>query len=347
MSDQADKPSKGTGPTIREVAKKAGVSIKTVSRMLSGAEGVRDETRRRIQKVMDGLEYYPSAAARSLRGQKTGLIAFITDSLTTTPDSFEIVKGVQTTCAREGRLLMIGETNGDAEALNRLVVEFRRQRPDAVLMASMSHTRIVVEHSFATCPLVLVNCFEADNRFLAVVPDDYGGALDATRRMLELGHRRIGHLGLDPETIATKLRLDGYVQAHREKGMPVDEALVCVDASQAEGSEFVQLPAIIDRMLNLPDPPTVLMCGNDKMALRTLLLLHAKGLHVPDDISLVGFDDYKVISENLLPQLTTVALPYFEMGVRAAELAMKPAHPKRILSPCRVVERDSTRAVGA
>jgi len=339
--------SRSSGPTIREVAQRAGVSIKTVSRMLSGHQGVRDETRKKIQKVMDGMEYYPSAAARSLRGQKTGLVALIADKLTMTPDSFEIVKGVQSACDRHGKLLMIGETAGNPEVFGRLVVEFRRQRPEAVITACIAPGEIAVEQTFSTCPLVLVNCFEREDRYSTILPDDRTGAFEVTKHVLELGHRRIGHLGLLPEMIATTLRLQGYIEAHNAMGVPVDDALIRIGASQPVADEFVILPDILKSLFALESPPTVLMCGNDKMALRTLMLLNQMGLRVPEDVSLVGFDDYQLISENVLPSLTTVSLPYFEMGVRATEVALEGGNAGRVLIPCRVVPRKSVRPINS
>lgn len=337
---------RGSAPTIREVAERAGVSIKTVSRMLSG-HGVRDETRQKIQKVMTGMEYYPSAAARSLRGQGTGLIALITDKLTTTPDSFEIVRGIHSACDRHGKLLMIGETNGSDEAFERLVTEFRRQRPDAVISATMSHRQVKVAQPFSTCPLVLVNCFENERRYPTVVPDDQAGAREATKFVLRRGHRRVAHLGLGPDLVATKLRLAGYRQAHQVLGIPVDEALIRVGASLPQTDEYADLSGILSALLQLQDPPTALMCGNDKMALRVFMLLHEMGRRVPDDISVMGFDDYHLIAETLHPTLSTVSLPYFDMGARAAELAANPGAPEVIAFPCPVVARESVKHLGA
>lgn len=338
--------SRGSGPTIREVAKQAGVSIKTVSRMLSGHEGVRDETRRKIQKVMDGMEYYPSAAARSLRGQGTGLVALITDKLTTTPDSFEIVKGVQAACRERGKLLMIGETGGDKEVFERLVIEFRRQRPEALIKAAICHGEIVVEQTFSTCPLILVNCFERDGKFPAVLPDDQGGARAATEYVIHLGHRRIGHLGLLPDMVATRLRREGYLDALRSAGIPIDERLIRLGGSLPTGYEFAELPGVIRSLLDVDPPPTVIMCGNDKMAMRALMILHQMGIRVPEELSLMGFDDYRLISEHLIPPLSTVSLPYFDMGVRATELALgRGAGAQPVLMKCPVVPRESVRSL--
>ena len=346
MSGEENKTTqRGSAPTIREVAKQAGVSIKTVSRMLSGHEGVRDETRRRIQEVMDGMEYYPSAAARSLRGQGTGLIALITDHLTTTPDSFEIVKGVQSACDKHGKLLLIGETSGQLDAFERLVTEFRRQRPEAVIRAVNAHGEVKVTQTFSTCPLVLVNCFESEARYATILPDDQGGALEATRLVIQRGHRRVAHLGLPSDMIATQLRLEGYLAAHRELQLPIDDQLIHVGASLPELDEFRILPQIIKTLLEMPDPPTVLMCGNDKMAMRALMILNQLGHRVPDDISLVGYDDYHLISENLIPQLSTVSLPYFEMGVRATEMAITKASHERVLMPCPFVSRETVKTL--
>ena len=330
-------------PTIREVAERAGVSVKTVSRVLSGHDSVREQTRARIEAVMAGMEYFPSAAARSLRGRRTGIVSLITDHLTTTPHSFELVKGVQSVCDERGALLMIGKTDDNPETFQRLVAEFRRHRTDAIIKATMHHRRVRIRGTFTTCPLVLVNCFEAENRYPSLVPDDRGGAYAATRFLLMKGHRRIAFLGLSPDMVATQLRGAGYRRALDEAGL-AEHTMVRQGTDDGPADEFRSLPQLLSDLLARPKPPTALFCGNDKMAMRTLMLLASMGVHVPRDISVVGFDDYRFISENVVPPLTTMSLPYYAMGARAAKLALDRAAAHRILIPCTLMERRSVAA---
>lgn len=330
--------------TIRSVAERAGVSVKTVSRVIGGHPNVSEATRSRVREVMAQMEYTPSAAARSLRGQHKGAVTIIADNLTTTPDSFEIVRGVREVTEREAHLLMIGETSGDRAVFATLLDEFRSQRSAAILKVTMSHQQVFVEQRVNQSPMVLVNCFEAYDRYPTVVPDDRGGSAAATSALLGLGHDRVALVGLLPDMVATRLRHHGYLEAHADAGVPVDDRLVRHAVSTTEADEFAPLADVLEELFALDEPPTAVMCGNDKMALRTLMWVQQRGHVVPDDVSVVGFDDYRLITENTLPRLSTVQLPYFEMGRHAAQLGLDRAAARRVLLPCTFVARDSTGA---
>lgn len=328
--------------TIREVAERAGVSVKTVSRVLSGGDGVRAETREHVERVMAQMDYHPSAAARSLRGHGTGFVALIADHLTTTPDSFDIVRGIEAGCEAAGKLLMIGEAGGSVEAMAALYQEFRRQRAEAIIFATMWHRPVSIPERMLHGNLTLVNCFDPEDRFPAFVPDDRGGARAATLRLLEQGHRRVAYLGLVEGMVATRERMDGYLDALESRGINEDASLVRYGAFDGSPDEFKSLPDLLTELAALPGAPTALLCGNDKMAMRVFNVLHSRGIQVPRDVSVVGYDDYKMISENLIPRLTTVAPPYYQMGVRAVEAALGEPIPGRHRLPCALVEREST-----
>ena len=327
--------------TIYDVARRAEVSVKTVSRALNSFSGIREETKTRIERAMDELDYHPSAAARSLRGRGTDIVAVVADNLTVAPDSFEIVKGVQSVCATRGKLLMIGEMKGRRHGLKLWIRNFLRQRAEAILVVTLAHRHIDVQQCSRNSPLVLINCFSDSARHSCVVPDDEGGAFSLATALLRQGHRRIAHLGLPPDMMAARLRAAGYRDAHRRFGLPVDERLIVSGFSQ-HADELHDLPRVLDALLSLSPPPTALMCGNDKMAMRALMLLRAGGVRVPEDISLAGFDDYRMLSQGLIPSLSTVALPYFDMGATGAAMALDGVTPQRVVMPCPLVLRDST-----
>ena len=330
--------------SISDVAKRAGVSVRTVSRILSGFEGVRPETRARVEKAMTELEYYPSAAARSLRGKKTGMISVIGDNLTTTPDAFEIVSGIQSQCEKSGMILMIGETGGNADNFDMLVDRFRRQQTDAIIYATMFLQEITIDRPFKRCRLVLVNCIDSNNNHPAIIPDDVTGGQAATNELLALGHRRIAYLSLFEDMTATQMRTRGYKRALLEAGIKFDPELVAVGVSDNADDEFEGLPKILERMFALEHPPTAVLCGNDKMAMRVYFLLRSKmKKRIPEDVSVVGYDDYRMIATNLVPPLTTVALPYFQMGVEAAKMAMSSEPESQVLKISgEVIRRQST-----
>ena len=309
--------------SIEDVAKRAAVSVKTVSRILSGYAGVRPETRRRVQRAIEELEYYPSAAARSLRGKKVATLGVIAENLTTTPDAFEIVAGIQAECNKHDTVMMIGETSGRASTFDALVQRFRQQRASAVIYATMFMQEVKIEHSFRFCPLILVNCVDSKRSYPAIVPNDQAGGRAAAAELLRLGHRRIAFIGLFEDMHATQQRKRGYLAALRKHGVDIDERLIRTGVSNTGDGEFSPLPGILEDLFRLTDPPTAILCGNDKMAMRVFFLLRrTMGKEIPRDVSVVGYDNYRLIAENLIPGLTTVSLPYFDMGAAAVRLAL-------------------------
>lgn len=307
--------------TIHDVAEKAGVSIKTVSRVLNDASSVSAKTRTRIEQAMQALDFAPSAAARMLRGVPTGLVAVIAEKLTTTPDSSEIIKGIQLVCEELGKMLIIGETGGRADVASRLVADMRARRVEAIIFATPFHREITLNQMLGQTPTVLANCFEAEPRYPQVVPDDEAGGHAAAAAVLRAGHRKIAFLQLIEGMVATRLRMQGFRRAMQEHGVEPHAAWLLHGATEAE-DEFAQLDTTIDGLVAAADRPSAILCGNDKMAMRVIFILQRRGLRVPEDVSVVGFDDFRLISEALDPGLTTVALPYREIGELAARRAL-------------------------
>jgi len=308
--------------SIKDVAAKANVSVKTVSRVLGGFEGVSDKTKDKVEAAMKALEFYPSAAAQSLRGQEKGIVCLITENLTTTPDSFDIIAGIQHECEKHSKLLMIGESGGNEQSFSRLVDDFRRQRAEAIIYATVYHREVNIKQSFNKCPLILVNCFESQLKHPTILPDDYKGAYKLTEELLNLGHTKIAYLTLFEDMPATPLRTLGFKDAHEAKGISVEEELIKIGVCADPEDEFAQLPDVLRDIMSRHERPTAICCGNDKMAMRVFMLIRQMGYKIPQTISIVGYDNYKLIAENLLPKLSTVSLPYFRMGQLAAQIAI-------------------------
>jgi len=309
--------------SIKDVAELANVSVKTVSRILSGYDGVSEKTRQKVKQAMQQLDYYPSAAAQALRGEQTEIISLITDNLTTTPDSYEIVAGIQDACTKHGQHLLIGEMAGCAKNFDRLVEDFRRHRSTAIIVATVFHRQIELAEKYSRSPLILVNCYQSTTLHPTLIPDDEQGGFDATQHLIRRGHRRIAMLRLYPEMTASALRLDGYRRAMQLHQLPIDEQYIRLGVSYPPADELEELPQTLAQLMALPNPPTAIICGNDKMAMRVYMILRGTmGYRIPEDISIVGYDNYKLICENLLPKLSTVSLPYFKMGHIATEIAL-------------------------
>lgn len=315
--------------TIYDVAKLAGVSPKTVSRVLNADAAVGDATRVAVQTAMTQMGYVPSNAARMMRSNKSGLVGLITGAISGVnapnqpnvpvglPDLF-IVQGIQQAIGQTDMTLMIADTGGRPDRVPRLIQTFLRHRVEGLIYVAEHHQRVTLPPIPKGTPMVLANCFDLIGT-PSVLPDDMRGQCDLVTRLIKAGHRRIAYLTLRSDVQATPLRTAGYKMALENAGIAYDPALVepCeLDEAQAETQ---LLWDTIDRMLCLDVPPTVLCCGNDKMALRVYGILRSRGVKVPDEISVAGYDNYRVISETLYPPLTTVDLPYAAMGVRAIQ----------------------------
>lgn len=327
----------GTIATIYDVARAAGVSPKTVSRVMNNDGPVSVATRQLVTAAMARLRYVPSSAARAMRSHRTNLVGLVTGAISGPqaagqasglPD-LQIVQGIQRALAEAGITLLISDTGGDIARVPQLVRTLGEHRVEGVFYVADRHMVVDLppvdgaDDGAGGRPdgLVLVNCFDAAGT-PCVLPADAEGQKGLVRALLAAGHRRIGYLALAEGTVAHRLRLDGYRAALAEAGLPFDPRLV-IDADRGGApEERAALDAAIGRMLALGAPPTVLCCGNDRLAVAVYGLLRARGIAVPEQMSVAGFDDYRVISETLYPRLTTMELPYARMGEAAARLML-------------------------
>jgi len=316
--------------TIYDVAKAAGVSAKTVSRVLNDDAPVGRETRKAVEAAMANLGYVPSNAARMMRSNKSGLIGVITGAISTAkeltirpaglPDLF-ILQGIQQLISQSGMTLMIADTDGRSDRVAPLVQTFLQHRVEGLIYIAEYHQKVDLPRMPVGTPLVLANCYD-DAGTPCILPDDRRGQHDLVARIVASGHRRIAYLTLQNNVAATPLRVEGYKAALAEAGIAYDPLLVQDCDLQDSESESQLLWDTIDQMLRLPDPPTTFCCGNDKMALKVYGILRSRGMKLPEEISVAGYDNYRVIAETLYPPLTTVELPYAAMGVRTAQRLM-------------------------
>lgn len=316
--------------TIYDVAKLAGVSPKTVSRVLNGDAPVNENTRTKVLEAIENLGYFPSQAARMMRSNRSGLIGLITGAITRSPETAEgtglpdlfIVQAIQREMAAQGKILMIADTGGNSDTIPTLARTFMQHRVEGLIYVADYHREIALDLPDLTCPFVLVNCFDRQGTE-AVLPDDRACQEVLVRGLIENGHERIGFLTLSPDMQATALRNQGYADAHRALGLTPDPDLVVCGLASGRDLASDQLTSALDRLLSLDAPPTVICCGNDEMAMRIYGILRTRGRRVPEDISVAGFDNYRAIAETLYPPLTTVELPYRQMGEEAAKTILR------------------------
>jgi len=317
--------------TIYDVARVAGVSPKTVSRVLNGDAPVKKHTREAVNKAIAELGYVPSTAARAMRSNKSGLVGLITGAISLSPNRSEnsglpdlyIVQGIQRAMEASGKTLLIADTGGRMDRVPQLIRTFEEHRVEGLLYVADHHRKVSLPQVSPSTKLVLVNCFD-DKDTPAVLPNDYQGQHNLVKSLIAKGHRRIAYLALSIQLVATGHRIAGYKDALAAAGIAFDPALlVPAEVDIAEGETGVQLLwDAIDRVLSLPVPPSVICFGNDRMAMRAYGILRSRGVALPDDLSVAGYDGHRLITDSLYPTLTSAELPYAAIGVRATELLL-------------------------
>lgn len=338
--------------TIYDVAKRAGVSTATVSKVLSNTPYVSEATRAKVLQAVAELGYVPSLAARGLTKARTYLLALVipytSDYLYSDPHLLELIRGIeQETKAREYQLLLstadrkiagARAVESAAEPYHRAV---RSQYADGVIVVASSAFGGETPPPLAQqLPTVGIGYHALGGRH-TVHSDDRSGAAAATRHLLSLGHRRIGVINAVPQITALVRRLEGHRLALAEAGVPWDPALmVWGDFSDDSGYRAVET------LLALPDRPSALFAFNDRMAMGAIKRLRDAGLRVPEDVAVVGFDDIPAAAL-FDPPLTTVRQPAQEMGATAARLLFdliegRPVDVEEVVLPTELVVRRSS-----
>ena len=314
-----------TTPTSWTVARAAGVSQSTVSRALRGDPRVREETRRRVDEAARRLGYVPNSLASSLVSRSTRTVAVIVSDLTNpffpsllTPIYDELqLMGYRVVLFTERTDIPTGQ-----ESLRRLL----DRSIDGVLVTTATlDSRFAVELQQRGLPMVLLNRYIDGLDVDRVISDNFGGAVTGGRHLLELGHRRIGVIRGPSNTSTSRDRMAGLLEALADHGIPQDPELV------REGSYSHQSGYQHTReLLRLPDPPTAIVCGNDVVAFGALDAALALGVRVPQDVSILGFDDIPMAAWEVF-QLSTLRQPIGDMARAAARmLAERIEHPADI-----------------
>lgn len=337
-------------PTIKDVARRAGVSIKTVSRVVNKDPAVRDSTREHVERVVAELGYTPDPAARSMRSNRTGVLGLVTDMIVTTPYSVDIISGVQDACAEAGMMMLIVNTRGDRTHTEHAIRTLVERKVEGIVYATMYLRAFDELPAAGDLPMVLVNCFMADGSVPSIVPDDYAGSYAATSHVIELGHRDIALLSVNPVIVAGERRGRGFRRALLDHGLNCTPDWVRAGQVFENGREVFVAVEATQRFLDGARRPTAIVCGTDAIAMRTYNAVRERGLRIPDDISIVGYDNFVMIAEALDPPLTSVALPYYDMGRTAVSWLRRLSHgdglaEPTLLMPCPLIRRASCRAL--
>jgi LacI family transcriptional regulator len=331
-------------PTLAEVARLAGVSATAVSLVVNdrAAGEVSEETRQRVLEAVATLGYRPNRAARGLRTRRSQTIGFVTDEIAVGPASGRTISGAHDVARSHGWMMYMVNTTRDPRALRAAIDDLLDRQVDAILFAVASSRRAAPPPEVSQVPTILVNCFPPGAGPPCVLPAEAAGGRAATDLVLAAGHRRIAYVAGMAGSWGTRQRLKGHRQALDRAGVPYDAALVSYGDFRTESGY-----ALTRALLGRRDRPTAILCGSDRMAVGAYLALSEAGLRVPHDMSVVGYDDQEELAADVHPALSTVHLPYYEMGTWAVQQLVAGAVaelPARTYCPCRVVSRSSVAA---
>lgn len=308
--------------TIQDIADAAGVGAGTVSRVLNGDPRVSDSTRKKVRSAIEQSNYRPSHVARHLRTQKSQTIGLVTDYIATTPFAGAMIKGAQDAAWEARKLLLVFNTGAHADMEQAAIEHMVDREVEAIVYAAMWHRAVELPRLASHVPVVLLDCYSEDRSLPSVVPDEVQGGYDATRVLANRGHKRIAFINIDLSISipAPTGRLAGYRAALADTGLEFDSSLVLTGNAQADGGYAATL-----KLMALPDPPTAIFCGNDRMAMGCYMALKELELSIPSDVAVVGFDNQSIIAKYLRPTLSTMALPHYAMGRWVVEYVLRTA----------------------
>ncbi|MFI9169408.1 LacI family DNA-binding transcriptional regulator [Streptomyces lincolnensis] len=347
MGDAEDKQRTTTGrSTSRDVARLAGVSHTAVSFVFNGrADGnLSPATQERIRQAAAQLGYRPDPVARGLRRSRTAVIGLVTDEIASTPFAGRLLRGAMETAWHSEHLVLTVDSGGDRAKEDAAVAELLDRRVDGIIYAAMSLRRVRVPEGLHRTHSVLANCLPEDDSLPSVVPAERAGGRTAARLLLDQGHRRIALVG-GHDDIASVERLRGFRDALRAEGITLPREWVVRTGGEIssgyEGATRILDGVPADRR------PTGIFCYNDRVAAGALHASTRLGITVPDELSVVGYDDQEHMAAFLTPPLTTVGLPHRAMGEAATRLLLDaiatgrtpPATVRRLACP--VITRSS------
>ena len=304
--------------TVKDVARRAGVSPMTVSRVLNGGDRVRADTRERVEAVIAELGYIPNRLAASFTRQKTGIVSLVVPDLGD-PFFMLVVRGAEDVTRRAGYRLFISNTRSELSREGQYVDDMIAQRVEGVVIAPVSdrssaHLKRLVRNDV---PFVLVDRSVTGVEADVVHGDSVAGASAIVEHLAALGHRRIGFIVESTEVSTARDRLAGYGDGLTKAGLEYAAELVVEATARIDGGRDG-----IDRLLRLPAPPTAVFAVNNLVAVGVVEELRSRGLRVPEDVALVCFDDVELASR-LDPFLTVMAQPAETFGRIATQLLLE------------------------
>jgi len=322
--------------TMKDVAEKAGVSTATVSRALMNPEKVSAATRQKVEQAVIAVGYASHGLTRNARRGDTQTILVIVPDICD-PFFSEIIRGVEVTAAQEGYLVLIGDcAHQNQQEKTFLDLLLTRQIDGMVLLGSQIPFDPVHEEQRNLPPMVMANEFAPEMALPTVHIDNLTAAFEAVNHLLQLGHRQIACIAGPEAMPLCQYRTQGYIQALRRSNLTVDPTyIVRGDFSFEAGAQALK------QLMALPQPPRALFCHSDMLALGAMNQAKRLGLRVPQDLSIVGFDDIE-LSRYCEPPLTTVTQPRYQIGREAMLLLLDELQGKRVNNGSRLLDAELT-----
>ncbi|CCJ77405.1 ribose operon transcriptional repressor RbsR [Cronobacter muytjensii] len=301
--------------TMKDVARLAGVSTSTVSHVINKDRFVSDAIRARVEDAVRTLNYAPSALARSLKLNQTRTIGMLITA-SSNPFYSELVRGVERSCFERGYSLVLCNTEGDEQRMNRNLETLLQKRVDGLLLlcTETHQPSPAIMTRYPAIPTVMMDWSPFDGDSDVIQDNSLLGGDIATRHLIEKGFTRIACVTGPLDKTPARQRLEGYRTAMRRAGLPVPEGYEVIgDFEFAGGLRAMQ------SLLALPEPPQAVFMGNDAMAVGAYQALYQAGLRIPQDIALVGYDDIE-LARYMTPPLTTIHQPKDELGELAIDV---------------------------
>lgn len=296
--------------TLKDVARRAGVSYQTVSKVLKNQIQVTPETRDRIQLAVEELDYRPDILARGLRSKRTYTIGFISEEIATTPYAVRMIQGAQDKAWELGYIILLINISGDTKMREAAFQAVHDRNVDGIVYATMYHHEVQHHDLLKKLPTVLLDCFVDDQSLPSVVPDEVTGGRVATEYLLSKGHQRIGVITTSESLPAKYGRLEGYRQALAKHNIPFDDQIIFNFPGSIPTGGYLGAKHILQQ----ENRPTAIFCYNDRMAMGAYDAIRKMGLRIPDDVAIIGYDNQELIAADIFPGLTTMELPHYKMG---------------------------------
>jgi len=333
--------------TIYDIAKQANVSAMTVSRVINNTGRISEKTRLKVKRVMDEMNYVPNAMARSLVLQQTKILSLLIADITN-PFYTTLARGAEDTAMRLGYKLLFGNSDENLDKEKEYVDMILSTRVDGVLFApagdaSDKHLETLIRHNI---PFVLIDREVPGVESDMVLGDSKEGARQLVEHLVSLGHRRIALINGSPDVSTARHRYAGYRDALKLNDIPFDEELVF-----EVGYKQLTDSGVIDALLALPERPTAIFAANNFLALGAIRELRGKGLRVPDDISVVCFDDLGA-SSAIDPFLTVAAQPAYQFGALGIQFLIERIQGtavagewRKLILPSELIVRQSAKPI--